>query len=152
MRLRVRSLALLSGLRIRCCRELRCRSQTRLRFCVAVASSCSSDSASSQDTSICRRCGHEKEKTKAKNSNPDSDLKLLFLVLNSGLVFLADFLFTWQPPKPLGYHLCDLRCPGPRSCPAPPPPLWAGAVAICPDVCPFSEMSPPVPLHHVSTF
>ena len=30
-------LASLSGLRIQCCRELWCRSQTRLRSCVAVA-------------------------------------------------------------------------------------------------------------------
>ena len=34
MRLRVRSLALLSGLRIRRCYELWCRSQTQLRSCV----------------------------------------------------------------------------------------------------------------------
>ena len=37
MRLWVRSLALLSGLRIRRCRELWCRLQTRLRSCVAEA-------------------------------------------------------------------------------------------------------------------
>ena len=48
MRAQVWSLALLSGLRIRRCRELWCRSQTWLGFCVAVAlvwaGSCSSDS------------------------------------------------------------------------------------------------------------
>ena len=47
MRTPVRSLALLSGLRIRCCHELQRRLQMRLRPCVAVAvavaSSCSSD-------------------------------------------------------------------------------------------------------------
>ena len=37
MRLRVRSLASLSGLRIQHCRELRCRSQTGLGPCIAVA-------------------------------------------------------------------------------------------------------------------
>ena len=37
MRLRVRSLALLSGLRIRRCRELWCRAQTWLGSLVAVA-------------------------------------------------------------------------------------------------------------------
>ena len=37
MRLRVRSLALLSGLRIRRCHELWCRSHTQLRSGVAVA-------------------------------------------------------------------------------------------------------------------
>ena len=47
MRTWVRCLALLSGLRIQHCREMRCRSQTRLGSGVAVAlaqaSSCSSD-------------------------------------------------------------------------------------------------------------
>ena len=37
MRLRVRSLALLSWLRIQCCHELQCRSQMQLRPCVAMA-------------------------------------------------------------------------------------------------------------------
>ena len=36
MRLRVRSLASLSGFRIWCCRELWCRSQMQLRSCLAV--------------------------------------------------------------------------------------------------------------------
>ena len=36
-RMRVRSLASFSGLRIRCCRELWCKSQTQLRSGVAVA-------------------------------------------------------------------------------------------------------------------
>ena len=36
MRLRVRSLASLSGFRIRCCHELWCRSQAGLGSCVAV--------------------------------------------------------------------------------------------------------------------
>jgi len=37
MMLQLRSLSLLCGLRIWCCRELWCRSQTRLGFCIAVA-------------------------------------------------------------------------------------------------------------------
>ena len=37
MGLQVRSLALLGGLRILCCHELWCRSQTRLGSCIAVA-------------------------------------------------------------------------------------------------------------------
>ena len=37
MRMRVGSLTLLSGLRIQCCHELWCRSQTRLRSGIAVA-------------------------------------------------------------------------------------------------------------------
>ena len=61
MRLRVRSLALLLGLRIWRCRELWCGSQTWLRSCVAVAvaqaSSCGSDSTPSLGTSVSHRCG-----------------------------------------------------------------------------------------------
>ena len=61
MRSRVRSLASLSGLRIRCCRELWCRSQTQFRFCIAVAVAkagvCSLDLTPSLGTFICRRCG-----------------------------------------------------------------------------------------------
>ena len=36
-RMQVRSLALLCGLRMLCCHELWCRSQTRLGSCIAVA-------------------------------------------------------------------------------------------------------------------
>ena len=65
MRMWVRSLALLSGLGIWHCHELWCRSQTRLGSHVAVAvvqaSSCSSDSTPSLETSICHRCGPEKQ-------------------------------------------------------------------------------------------
>ena len=61
MRLRVRSLASLSGLRIQCCCELWCRSQTRLRFGVAVAGSYSSDLVPSLGTSICQGCGPKKQ-------------------------------------------------------------------------------------------
>src|SRR5512147_2562521 len=58
MRLRVRSLLLLSGLTIRHCPELWCRLQTRLGSRVAVAlawaGGYSSDSTPSLGTSICR--------------------------------------------------------------------------------------------------
>ena len=64
MRMWVRSLVLLSELRIRRCCELWCRSQLWLRSHVAVAGSCSSDSNPSLGTSICRRCGHKKKKKK----------------------------------------------------------------------------------------
>ena len=60
MRLRVWSLALLSGLRIQRCSELWCRLQMWLRFHVAVAvaqaGSCSSDLTPSLGISICRGC------------------------------------------------------------------------------------------------
>ena len=63
-RLRVRSLASLSGLRIRHCCELWFRLQTWLRsqVAVAVAGSCSSDSTPSLGTSMCCGCGSKKEK------------------------------------------------------------------------------------------
>ena len=61
-------LALLSGLRIRRCHELWCRSQIWLRSGVAVAvvqaGSCSSNSTPSLGTSICCRCGPKKTKNK----------------------------------------------------------------------------------------
>ena len=81
VRKQVRSLALLSELRIQHCRELRCRSQTQLRSCVAVAvaqaSSCSSDPTSSLGTSIRRRCS-PKKKNKNKNKK-QPPMERLFL-------------------------------------------------------------------------
>ena len=72
LRMWVQAPALLSGLRIRHCCELWCRSQTWLRSCVAVAvavavaSTCSSDSTPSLATSICLRYDPEKAKKKKK--------------------------------------------------------------------------------------
>ena len=69
MRLWVQSLASLGGLRIQHCRELWCRSQTRLGSHVAVAvvqaGSCSSDWNPSLGTSIFHGCGSKKEKKNA---------------------------------------------------------------------------------------
>ena len=72
----VQSLALLSGLKIQCCGELWCRSQTQLRPCVAVAQagSWSSNLTPSLGASICCECspkkdpppGKKKEKRKEK--------------------------------------------------------------------------------------
>ena len=68
MRLHVRSLASVSGLGIRRCRELGCRLQTRLGSGVAVAvvqaSGYSSDWTPSLRTSLC--CGCSPKKTKKK--------------------------------------------------------------------------------------
>ena len=70
MRIWVQSLASLSGLRSWHCCELWYRSQTRLGSCTAVsmvqASSYSSDSTPILVTSICCRCGPEKQKRKKK--------------------------------------------------------------------------------------
>ena len=66
MRTQVWSLALLSGLSIRHCRELWCRLQTWLRSGITVAvvqaGSYSSDSTPSLGTSICHGCGPKKER------------------------------------------------------------------------------------------
>ena len=60
MRLLVRPLALLRGLRMWYCHELWCRSQMWLKSCIAVAvakaDSCGSDLTHSLGTSICREC------------------------------------------------------------------------------------------------
>ena len=70
VRLQVRSLALLSGLRIRCCRKLQCRLQTQLGSDIAVvvavaqAHSCSSNSTPGLGTSICCWCGPKKKAKK----------------------------------------------------------------------------------------
>ena len=65
VRLQVRSLALLSGLRIRHCCKLRCRSQMQLGSCIAVAvaqaGSCISHSTPSLGISICYGCNSKKQ-------------------------------------------------------------------------------------------
>ena len=70
MRMQVRSLGSLSGLRIRRCCELWCRLQTRLRsdMAVAVSGNYSSDSTPSLGISICHgSCPKKKNKNKNKN-------------------------------------------------------------------------------------
>ena len=70
MRMWVQSLALVSGLRIRPCHKLRCRSQMQLRSRVVVAvvqaGSCSYDSTPSLGTSMCCRCNPRKKKQRGK--------------------------------------------------------------------------------------
>ena len=68
VRTQVQFLALLSGLRIQCCRELWCRWQMRLGSCIAVAvgqaSGCSSNLTPGLGTSMCCGCSPEKMKKK----------------------------------------------------------------------------------------
>ena len=68
MRMQVLLLASLSGLRIRRCHELWCRSQMQLGSGVAVAvawaGGYSSDWTPSLETSICHECGPKKTKKK----------------------------------------------------------------------------------------
>ena len=76
MRLQVRSLASLSGLRIRCCCELWCGSQKRLGSLVAVAlawaGGYSSNSTPSLGTSMCRGRGPIKwQKDQKKKKKKD---------------------------------------------------------------------------------
>ena len=77
MRMQVRTLASLSGLRIQRCCEVWCRLQTWLGSPVAVAQvgSCSSDSVPSLGTSICCRCGHKRQNKQRKNNNQKSPQK-----------------------------------------------------------------------------
>ena len=67
----VQSLTSLSRLRIQCCHELWCRSQTQLRFGVAVAvvwaGGYSSDSTPRPGVSICHGCSLKRQKKKPKN-------------------------------------------------------------------------------------
>ena len=69
MRMRVPTLAPLSGLRIQCCLKLQRRLQMWLRsgIAVAVAGSCSSDSIPSLGTSACHICAPYPPKNKTKN-------------------------------------------------------------------------------------
>ena len=79
MRMRVRLLASLSGLRIRCCCELWCKSETqlgsRVAVAVALASDYSSESTPSLGTSIC--CGYSPKKQKKKKKKKKVFFKLL---------------------------------------------------------------------------
>lgn len=77
MKLQVRSLASLIGLRIHCCQELWCSSQTQLGPCIAVAvmqaDGCSSDLIPSLGTSMCH--GYSPKKAK-QNKNPKAPIWL----------------------------------------------------------------------------
>ena len=90
MRMRVRSLALLSGLRIRCCHELWHRSHTQLgshnAVAVVKADSWYSRSTPSLGTSICHRWDPKKEKK-----------KLLRQISIRKASNLLNFCVTWEP-------------------------------------------------------
>ena len=72
MRMQVPSLASLSGLRIQRCRELWCRSRTRLGSGIAVAmvqaGSCSSNSIPSLGTSMYPGCSKKNPKNKKQKT------------------------------------------------------------------------------------
>ena len=93
MRMQVLSLASLSRLRILCCHELWCRSQTPLSYYAAMAvvyaGSCSSDSTPSLGTSLC--CGCSPKKTK-------KNFFVFLLTTNNELCYL--FRRLWGTPRP----------------------------------------------------
>ena len=74
MRMQVRSLTSLGGLRIRYCSKLWHSLQMWLGSGIAVAvvwaNSCSSNSTPSLGTSICHRCGPKKANKETKTKNP----------------------------------------------------------------------------------
>ena len=74
IRLWVQPLASLSGLRMQCCRQLWCRSQTWLGsdIAVAVAGSRTSNQTPRLGTSIWCRCGPKKQKKKRKKKTRSS--------------------------------------------------------------------------------
>ena len=140
MRKRVRSLASLSGLRIRRCRELWCRLQTRLGSHVAVAvvqaSGCSSDSTPGLGTSRCRRCS-------PKMTNPLFHPSLSYrhpLTPTSSLEVAGGcFPLRRVPTVPRGlFRGAFPRSPSvpPGSCPAPPQtaPSSAHVTPACPEL------------------
>ena len=105
MRLWVRSLASLSGLRIQRCHELWCRSQTRLRSGMAVAvvqaSSYSSNKTPSLGISLCRGCGPKKTKRpkKRRGGIKYCDLIVLYSWLFSYLQIIKKILILEESKK-----------------------------------------------------
>ena len=99
MRTQVRSLALISGLRIPCCHDLWCRSKMQLRSHAAVtvvqASSYSSNSTPSLGTSICRRSDLKKTKKKKKIQNNHisgtHNHLCLVSIMHSAVLYCPDF-------------------------------------------------------------
>ena len=83
MRMWIRALASLSGLRIQHCCELWYRLQMQLRSGISVtvvkASSCSSDLTPSLGTAICYMCGPKKQKKKKKKKPQTKKKKMTLL-------------------------------------------------------------------------
>ena len=67
MRIQVRSLASLSGLKILYCHELWIWLRSDVAVAVVYAGSCSSNWTPSLGTSVCRKCGPKKHEKKKKD-------------------------------------------------------------------------------------
>ena len=150
MRLQVRPLAPLSGLRIRRCRELWCRSKTRFESGIAVAvakaGSCSSDSSPSLGTSICHRCGPKKQKRKKKKRTLRHKGEVALARVKSLSKRVGSVPFPWPPLAsacvcswPL-FSVCPSSLPG-----VPPAPLGRaqGLVHSKPAARPLERDRPP---------
>ena len=96
VRIRVRSLASISGLRIQRCQKRWPRSQMWLRSvaaAVALAGSCSSNCSPSLGTFICYRCGSKKKKEKYVRG----ELILVFLEIEVTTDIFFSFLICILP-------------------------------------------------------
>ena len=101
MRMQIQSLSFISGLRIQCCHELWCRSQTWLRSRVAVAvaqAGAYANSTPSLGTSICHTCRPKKQKKKERKRKRSN---LFFLwsylfhhILTNANIVIAFFIIT----------------------------------------------------------
>ena len=156
MRLWIRSLALLSGLRIRSCCELWCRSQTWLGCGIAVAlveaGSYSFDLTPSLGTSTCRKCSPKK--TPPKNSALRGALVQQALEASGGGSLPSLFPSKLPDPVPrillpphrLSCHLkfCHQPCPHDSGRPQTTGSQAAHLQSFLP--CPVPAFHPPEPL------
>ena len=94
----VQSLTSLSGLRIWCCCELWCRSQTRLGS--HIAGGCGVGWRLQLQTSICCKCGPKKQKQKKKTSVYSYNLHKNSILLL--LLFFCLFAISWAAPGAYG--------------------------------------------------
>ena len=109
MRMRVPFLASLSGLRIRRCRELWCKSQTPLGFCILWLAAVALIWPLSLGTSKCRGCGPVKQKKKRQKQKTKNKKKPKLLK--------ADFHQKSFRTKIIqsGHHLLSTYCVSSRT-------------------------------------
>ena len=102
MRMWVRSLASLSGVRIWCCHKLQGRSRMRLRSPAAIAvavvqaGGCSSDWTPSPGTPICPKCSSKKKKRKKRKFSRHSPSPVLpKKIFYGGSSFYYYYYYSW---------------------------------------------------------
>ena len=115
LKVQVGPLASLSGLRIWCCCEGWCRSQSQLGCGIAVAvvwsRRYSSTSAPSLGTSICRTCGHKNQKQNKQKQNSQSNGGLCWQKhRDEGLTSLYVIWLWLTTTKPKPWTPCWLDC------------------------------------------